>query len=163
MKYKLVIFDFDGVFTDKIYVSDTGVITKSYNPKDSYSLKILHDTGVKLGIITGCDTKTIDYMHKIVSRIDLISKNTYNKFDKIKEWCTEFDIKLSEVAYIGDDIFDAVFMKNVGFSGCPADAVDECLINASYICKHNGGNGAVREFVNEIIRQNKNSNDDLYY
>lgn len=156
MKYKLVVFDFDGVFADKIYVSDSGVITKSYNSKDSYALKLLKDTGIKIGIITGCDTNVLDHMNKIISRIDLISKNTYNKFDKIKEWCDLFNIKLSEVAYIGDDVFDAIFMKEIGFSACPADAVTECLQNASYICKNKGGTGAVREFVEKIIAMNSN-------
>lgn len=151
---KLAVFDFDGVFSDKIYVTDNGEITKSYNPKDSYSLKLLKDKGIKIGIITGCSTNAIDHMEKIVSRVDFISKNDYKKIDTINKWVSELNINLNNVSYIGDDVFDAQFMDLIGFTACPADAVRECKDKANYICKNKGGDGAVREFVEEIIKRN---------
>lgn len=163
---KLVVFDVDGVFSDKIYVTTTdgkSSLTKSYNPKDSYSLKILKNHGFKLGLVTGDDSDVLDHMEKLVSRVDFISKNNTEKLSIIKEWCEELDITLNEVAYIGDDIFDAVFMKDVGFSATPSDGVSICKLNAKYVCKNKGGDGAVREFAEKIIELNEEEklNNDL--
>ena len=101
---KLVVFDFDGVFTDKIYVSDEGIIIKSVNPKDMYSLQLLQKQNIKTGIITACNSNVIDNIHKITSRINFFSKGNYDKLSVIKEWIQELNIKPENVAYIGDDV-----------------------------------------------------------
>jgi YrbI family 3-deoxy-D-manno-octulosonate 8-phosphate phosphatase len=151
---KLAVFDFDGVFSDKIYISNDGIITKSVNPKDTYSLKILQDNKIKIGIITACDSNVINNINKITSRIDFLSTGNYDKLSVIKTWTDKLNINFKNVSYIGDDIFDVPVIKSVGFSGCPADAVNECLKTVNFVCKNKGGNGAVREFVNEIISIN---------
>ena len=154
MKIKLVVFDFDGVFTDKIYISSDGVITKSINPKDTYSLQLLQNNNIKSGVITACSTNVIDNIYKITSRISFLSKGNYDKLSVIKTWIEELNITFEEVAYIGDDIFDVPVIKNVGFSACPSDAVNECIKTANFVCKHKSGDGAVREFVTKIIEMN---------
>ena len=62
---------------------------------------------------------------------------------------------MENVAYIGDDITDIPVLKNVGFSACPYDAVDECKEVVDYVCKNKGGKGCVREFTDIILRQRK--------
>ena len=69
----------------------------------------------------------------------------------------EFDVKLSEIAYIGDDVNDLEIMKKIGFSACPKDGVMQIRKIASYICSLNGGNGAFRELVDVIIASKKNN------
>jgi len=155
MEIKLVVLDFDGVFTDKIFISSDGNITKSVNPKDTYSLQLLKNKNIKTGVITACSSNVIDNIDKIMSRIDLLSKGNYDKLSVIKTWINELNIKFENVAYIGDDVFDVSVIKNVGFGACPADAVGECLTTAKYVCKNKGGDGAVREFVNKILEMNK--------
>jgi YrbI family 3-deoxy-D-manno-octulosonate 8-phosphate phosphatase len=154
MNIKLVVFDFDGVFTDKIFISSNGNITKSVNPKDTYSLQLLKNKNIKTGVVTACTTNVIDNIDKIMSRIDLLSKGNYDKLSVIKTWIKDLNIKFENVAYIGDDIFDVPVIQNVGFGACPADAVDECLTTAKYVCKNKSGDGAVREFVNKILEMN---------
>ena len=151
---KLVCIDFDGVFSDKTYISSDNVITKSVNPKDSYGLKLLKNNNLKIGIVSACDSNIINKFNKIISRIDFLSQGSYEKLDVIKKWCDELNIELHNVAYIGDDIFDASFMNLVGFSACPCDSVKECLRTANYICKNKGGDGAVREFIEIILEHN---------
>jgi YrbI family 3-deoxy-D-manno-octulosonate 8-phosphate phosphatase len=152
---KLSIFDFDGVFSDKIYISSDNKIIKSYNSKDSYALKLLQDNNIKIGIVTAGDSNVINNMEKIISRVDYISVNNYNKIDKIKEWCKELNITLDNCSYIGDDLFDSDFMDQIGFTGCPSDAIKECKDKAKYTCTNKGGDGAVREFVEKILEYNK--------
>jgi 3-deoxy-D-manno-octulosonate 8-phosphate phosphatase KdsC-like HAD superfamily phosphatase len=84
MKIDFVVFDFDGVFTDKIYISSDGVITKSVNPKDTYSLQLLKNNNIKSGILTACSTNVIDNIDKITSRINFLSKGNYDKLSVIK-------------------------------------------------------------------------------
>jgi YrbI family 3-deoxy-D-manno-octulosonate 8-phosphate phosphatase len=156
MSIKFVVFDFDGVFSDKIYISSEGIITKSVNPKDTYSLQLLKNKNIKIGIITACSTNVIDNIDKITSRIDFLSKGNYDKLSVIKTWMNELNINFENVAYIGDDIFDIPVIKNVGFSACPADAVNECLSTVNFVCKNKSGDGAVREFVSKILEMNNN-------
>jgi 4-hydroxy 2-oxovalerate aldolase len=151
---KLVCIDFDGVFSDKTYISSDKIITKSVNPKDTYGLKLLKNNNFKIGIVSACDSNIITNFSKIVSRIDFLSQGNYEKLDVIKKWCSELNIELSNVAYIGDDVFDSSFMNLIGFSACPCDSVKECLTAADYICKNKGGDGAVREFIEIIIEHN---------
>ena len=77
------------------------------------------------------------------------------KIDILKEWIEELNITFDEVAYIGDDLADIAVLKEVGFSGCPQDAIENVKIIADYICKNKGGDGTVREFVDLIIDNNK--------
>ena len=157
MEIKLVVLDFDGVFSDKIYISSDGIITKSVNPKDTYSLQLLKNKNIQIGIMTACSSNVIDNIDKITSRIDLLSKGNYDKLSVIKKWINELDIKFENVAYIGDDVFDVPVIQNVGFGACPADAVNECLTTAKFVCKNKSGDGAVREFVNKILEMNVNN------
>tara|TARA_Y100000591_G_scaffold333401_1_gene377222 strand:- start:983 stop:2248 length:1266 start_codon:yes stop_codon:yes gene_type:complete len=150
-KIKFVVFDLDGVFTDgKIYILENEQM-KCYNGKDSYGLKLLNQNGYKTGLITAHDSKVVDNMEHIVSRMDYISKGSYKKINVLEKWKQELNLDYDEIAYIGDDIPDLEIIKTVGFSSCPNNAVDEIKKNVNYICKNKGGNGAVREFCEYII------------
>lgn len=65
----------------------------------------------------------------------------------------ETGLKMEEIAYMGDDLNDINIIKKVGFSGAPADAVDEVLEIVDFVCAKKGGNGAVREFVETILKK----------
>ena len=69
------------------------------------------------------------------------------KIDILLDWCKKLDIKLSEVAIIGDDINDLAVMKAVGFSACPADAVLKVKETVDLVLHTKGGQGCIREFI----------------
>jgi YrbI family 3-deoxy-D-manno-octulosonate 8-phosphate phosphatase len=69
------------------------------------------------------------------------------KLDILVDWCEKLEIKLSEVAIIGDDINDLAVMKAVGFSACPADAVLKVKETVDLVLQTKGGQGCVREFI----------------
>mgnify|MGYP001316147568 FL=1 len=64
-----------------------------------------------------------------------------------------YGIPFEEVAYIGDDLNDFEVMKKCGITGCPSDAVDEIKNISDYVSKYKGGEGAVRDFIEWIIKQ----------
>ena len=150
MKIKVLVMDVDGTLTDgKIHISDEGEVFKSFNVKDGYGIANLYKIDILPVIITGRKSKIVEYRAKELN-IKEIYQGVYNKVDKLKYICEKYKISLKEVAYIGDDINDLECMKICEISACPNDAAEEVLDSVDYICKKNGGEGAVREFINFI-------------
>ena len=152
----LVIFDFDGVFTDgKFYFDNNKNCKKCYNAKDAYSLIMLKNNNIKRAIITNDKEISIENAPHIFNRLDKVSLGSDKpKLDVLDTWLNEYGYKYDEVAYIGDDLPDIPVIKKVGFSGCPNDAVKDVKDVSQYVCKNKGGDGAVREFVDLIIKKN---------
>ena len=73
------------------------------------------------------------------------------KLEVLNEWCRELDITAENVAYVGADINDLEVMDAVGFSGCPADAMEAIKLKANVVLIRNGGDACVREFVDEHL------------
>lgn len=153
---KLIIFDFDGVFSNSnFYFDNSNNIKKTYNAKDAYSLKILKKYSIKCGIITNDKIISIKNAPHIFDRLDKVSLGSDKpKLEVLDTWLNEYGFSYQDVAYIGDDLPDIPVLKKVGFSACPNDAVEEVKQVSQYICKNKGGDGAVREFVDLIIKKN---------
>lgn len=163
MNIKLVIFDFDGVFTDgKCYFDTNSNIKKYYNIKDGMGLKILKDHEIKTGLISSYSTdknillNELDVNEAIMSHLkfDLKYIGKEKKINILNNWMNELDIKYENIAYIGDDINDIEILRLVKFSACPADAVEECKQVVDYVCEKKGSDGCVREFVELIANNN---------
>lgn len=158
MRIKYLIMDVDGTLTDgKIYMSSEGELMKAFNIKDGYGIHdILLLNGVEPVIITGRNSDIVRNRCKELG-IKRIYQGITDKEKKIKDIIDD----LSKVAYIGDDLNDYLSMKCIkedgGLIGCPADAVNEIKDLADYISIHNGGNGAVRDFIDWLIRLGDNS------
>lgn len=149
---KYLAMDVDGTLTDgKIYMGNDGELCKAFNIKDGCGI---HDIAIPAGItpviITGRTSKILENRCK---ELDIISlyQGVCNKIEKLL-LITE---DLSTVAYIGDDINDLSCMNPIkqagGIVGCPADAVKKVLEIADFISTKNGGDGAVREFIEWLI------------
>lgn len=153
---KYLIMDVDGTLTDgKIYMGNDGEIMKAFNIKDGCGI---HDIAIPYGItpmiITGRSSKIVENRCKELN-ITRLYKGIKDKGEKLKEVVED----ISEVAYIGDDLNDLSIMSLVkeagGMIGCPADAIDEVKDLADFISKKNGGDGAVREFIEWLVKQHK--------
>ena len=149
---KYLVMDVDGTLTDgKIYMGENGECFKAFNIKDGYGIHdILIPAGITPVIITGRRSKMVDNRCKELG-ITCVYQGVSHKLEQLEN-ITE---NLSEVAYIGDDINDLKCMKAVkeagGLIGCPADAVGTILSYVDFISKHQGGNGAVREFIEWLV------------
>lgn len=151
---KIFAMDVDGTLTDgKINITDTGEIFKSFNVKDGLGIKMLKENNIIPIIITGRKSKIVLKRAEEIG-IEQIYQNVLKKEDCLQEICINFNVSCKEITYIGDDVNDLEIMKRVGYSFAPADASDEVLKFANYICSKKGGEGAVREAI-ELIVNNK--------
>jgi 3-deoxy-D-manno-octulosonate 8-phosphate phosphatase (KDO 8-P phosphatase) len=154
-RIKLLLLDVDGVMTDGgIYYSNTGDEFKKFNIQDGYGILYLQRTGVKIGIITG-RTSAIVTRRAAELGITDVYQNLENKLEAYESIKAKWGLSDSDIAYIGDDVFDLPVLERVGFSAAPSDAVPEVKKRVQYICKRTGGNGAVREVIDLIIRHQK--------
>ncbi|HTL83400.1 MAG TPA: HAD-IIIA family hydrolase, partial [Bacteroidia bacterium] len=122
---KLVIFDIDGVLTDcGIYYTENGDEIKKFNAKDGLMIRRLKKKGIETGIIShGYTTKLIQKRADILN-ISHLEVSQTPKMETLNKWCAMMNIKPENICYVGDDVNDDEVMRAVGFSACPADAVD---------------------------------------
>ena len=152
---KYLVMDVDGTLTDgKIYMSNTGELMKAFNIKDGAGIHdILIPAGITPVIITG---RTSDIVLNRCRELGIteVHQGVSNKIEKLITVIGGED-KLNTVAYIGDDINDLSCMKPVkeagGLVSCPADAVKKVKDIADYVAPHNGGDGAVRNFIEWLV------------
>lgn len=156
-KIKLLVMDVDGTLTDgKVYMGADGEAVKRFDIKDGHGvIHILPKLDITPVIITGRKSEILlrrcEEMH-----ITEIHQNIQDKKVKMKEVMQKYAVTKEQVAYIGDDINDLECMEMSGLTACPSDAVEEVKAAVDYICKAEGGNGAVREFIdylNNMSRQ----------
>jgi 3-deoxy-D-manno-octulosonate 8-phosphate phosphatase (KDO 8-P phosphatase) len=149
---KLLILDVDGVLTDGgMYSSENGDQFKKYNAKDGMGILHLTKNNFQVGIISSGFKGDA-----VKARADLLGiQNFYlgrdNKMDILKGFCSKLNLELKEVAIIGDDINDMEIIRNIGFSACPADAVKIVKANVDVVLTKKGGEGCVREFIDEWL------------
>lgn len=151
---KLFLTDVDGTLTDGgMYYSESGDELKKFNTRDGAGLALLHDKGILTGIITSEHTRLVERRAQKLHLDYLIQgKREKGKLAAVEEICTELNIAISEVAYIGDDMNCYDLLSSVGFKACPADAC--CAIKDIpniHIMTRKGGEGCVREFIEMII------------
>lgn len=149
---KYLVMDVDGTLTDgKIYMGNNGEMMKAFSIKDGCGI---HDIAIPYGItpiiITGRKSKIVENRCREIG-IEHIYQGVDDKTKKLKSITED----LSKVAYIGDDINDLSVMKLIkeagGKIGCPADATHGIKRIADFVASKNGGDGAVREFIEFIV------------
>lgn len=147
-----LILDVDGTLTDgKIYMGKNGEVMKAFNIKDGCGIHdILLPSGITPVIITGRSSDIVLNRSKELG-ITEVYQGVRDKLGKL----TEITEDLKSVAYIGDDINDLPCMKPIkaagGMIGCPADAAEEVKEIVDFLAVHNGGDGAVRDFIEWLV------------
>ena len=150
---KLVLLDVDGTLTDGgVYHGNDRNVTKKFNVKDGYIIVNARKIGIDFGIVTGGNGKLLEYRAKKLKMKHLFLE-VDKKEDVLKKVMDKTGLKSEEIAYMGDDLNDINIIKKVGFSGAPADAVNEVLEIVDFVSAKKGGNGAVREFVEVILKK----------
>lgn len=163
---KFLVMDVDGTLTDgKIYMGNNGEAVKAFDIKDGCGIKeLLPLTGIIPVVITARKSKILLNRCEELGIIE-VHQGIREKMDClegiISKYCNEVErYSLQNVAYIGDDILDLQCMKPIvqagGMAGCPIDAVLEVKKCCNYIALHKGGEGAVRDFIEYVLRMNKN-------
>ena len=149
---KLFLTDNDGCLTDGgMYYSEHGDELKKFNTKDGMGFYILRSNNILTGVITGENVELNRRRFKKL-KIDFVVEGCQDKLAAIKKICTENNIKLENVCYIGDDIYDIEAIKAVGLGVCPNDANPKVKAAAKLITKAKGGEGVIREVVDMLIK-----------
>jgi 3-deoxy-D-manno-octulosonate 8-phosphate phosphatase (KDO 8-P phosphatase) len=148
---KLLILDIDGTLTDgKLYISAKGELMKTFNVKDGLLVADLTRYDIVPVVITGRKSKILSRRCKELN-ITEVYQGIHDKVTQLRAIVAKYHCSFDEVAYIGDDLNDLECMKLCGISGCPADAVDQVKRAVTYVCAKNGGDGAVREFIEYFL------------
>ena len=159
------IFDVDGVLTDgTVTVTTKGEMLRTMNIKDGYAIKTAVDQGFKVCAISGGSNEGVRLRLQGLGVTD-IYLGAQNKIEQMNEFLHNYDIKLENVLYMGDDIPDYPTMKLAGLPCCPQDAAPEIKEICSYVSHKNGGKGAVRDVIEQVLKvQGKwNANFDAKY
>ena len=150
---KLFIMDVDGVLTDAgMYYSQKGDELKKFSTYDGKAMEFLREKGCKTAIITAENSKIVENRAKKM-KIDFLFQGVKDKLTVAKELCIKENVYLeSEVSYVGDDLNDIELLNYVKYRGCPANAVAKVKqIDGIELMNNEGGDGAVREFVESLI------------
>lgn len=153
---RLLLLDVDGVLTDgNITYTDKGEEIKSFNSKDGLGIRLLMDSGIKVGIITGRKSDALSHRCKNLG-IELLFDGITDKIKAFNTILGKTKILAEKTAFVGDDLPDLGVMKLAGLSISPADAHPFVQKYADIVTMQNGGKGAVREICDEILKaQNK--------
>lgn len=143
--------DVDGTLTDgHIYIGAEGELMKAFHVQDGYGIaQILPKFEITPVIITGRISKIVEQRAKEL-KITHLYQGVPDKLTQLKAVAEELGASPDEIAYIGDDLNDLECIRYCGFSACPANAVPEVLDAVDFICKRDGGQGAVREFIGNL-------------
>lgn len=146
------IFDVDGVLTDgSVTLSTDGELLRTMNTKDGYALKTAVDGGYNVCIISGGKNEMVRGRLKGLGITD-IYLGAHNKIEQLDEYLDIYNIDPSNCLYMGDDIPDIPVMKLVGLPTCPQDACPEVKQISKYISHKNGGKGAVRDVIEQVMK-----------
>jgi 3-deoxy-D-manno-octulosonate 8-phosphate phosphatase (KDO 8-P phosphatase) len=146
------IFDVDGVLTDSsVIVTTAGEILRTMNIRDGYAMKAAVESGYNVCIISGGSNEGIRIRLRNLGITD-IHLGTPDKVETFKEYTELYSINPEQVLYMGDDIPDYHVMKLVGLSSCPQDACPEIKAISNYISHKNGGKGAARDVIEQVMK-----------
>lgn len=150
--FKFLVVDIDGVMTDGgIIYTESGDEIKKFNAKDGLAIIRLTEAGTKVGFLSSGFTKNIIERRAKVLGVPYVYVGTWKKLEVLEKWCSELNIGLQNVAYIGDDINDLAIIEKVGCSACPADASSAVKKTVNLILSAKGGKACIREFVDNYL------------
>lgn len=146
------IFDVDGVFTDgSVLITSTGEMLRKMNVKDGYALKTALQKGYNVCIISGGTNEGVRNRLKGLGVTD-IYLGAHHKTDPLEEYLDVYNIKPENVVYMGDDLPDIPPMKMVQLATCPQNAVAEVKVISDYVSHKNGGEGCVRDIIEQVLK-----------
>lgn len=146
------IFDFDGVLSDgKVYVQRDGEQVRATDVKDGYAMQYALKKGYRIAIISGGYAESMRLRYESFKGIE-IYLSVSNKIELFKEYMAKNQLKPENILVMGDDIPDYQMMQMAGVKCCPADAAEEIKHIADYISIKPGGNGAVRDVIEQVLR-----------
>jgi len=155
-RIKILLLDVDGVLTNgKLHFGNSGEVILPFDVKDGSGITYLRRAGLLTGIITGKNNNAVSHRARDL-QLTIVHRNVKNKVAVLDDILRTNNLLPEEALYIGDDLLDLSIMERVGVSVAVADAVAEVKEAADYVTSKCGGDGAVREVCEMILKaQNK--------
>lgn len=151
-KIKIVVFDLDGILTDAHvwWASEEVGFNRSFNIYDGYGMKMLMKAGLKVGVITGGNSISVQ---KRVDQLglDFCYAGNEDKRSAFIDILKRYDVKAEEILYMGDELFDLPLLKKAGFSATVPNTSDEVKENVDYVTIRESGKGCAREVI-DLVR-----------
>lgn len=145
-------FDIDGVFTDnKVLVMENGEVVRNVHSKDGYAIQLAVKKGYRIVILSGGNNLAIKNL-LAKTGIQHLFINQHDKLQCYKDFIYENNLRDEEVLYMGDDLPDYEVMSRVGVAACPNDSAPEIKSISIYISPKNGGEGCVRDIIEQVMR-----------
>ncbi len=151
-KIDTFVFDVDGVMTSgTVLLSRQGDMLRSMNVKDGYALQLAQRKSYRIIVISGGRCEAVRKRFKLLG-INDVHLGIGNKLEVFETIIKKEGLDPSRILYMGDDIPDYKVMKSVGLPVCPADAVEEIKEISLYISSFNGGQGCVRDVIEQVMK-----------
>jgi 3-deoxy-D-manno-octulosonate 8-phosphate phosphatase (KDO 8-P phosphatase) len=149
---KAFAFDVDGVFTNgNVLLHPGGEYVRMMNIKDGYAVQYSIKAGYPVAIITGGYSRMVKKRFAYLGVKDIYMRST-KKTEAFEHFRKKYGLEAEHILYMGDDIPDYEVMMQAGIPVCPADAAEEIKEIASYISYRPGGEGCVRDVVEQVLR-----------
>ena len=152
---QLILFDVDGVFCDgNITYLDDGTELKTFNIQDGMGIKLAQMAGIKTGIITSRKSHALEKRAGEL-KIDIVLQGAENKYQSYLKIKSELKLNDHQICYLGDDLLDLAILYKVGFAVSVANAREEVKAVSDYVTLNRGGDGALREVIELILKKQK--------
>lgn len=149
---RMLVLDVDGVLTDcRVFLDGAGEWRRFFSIRDGYGIVRIQKFGFQTAIITGTKAQDIRERARQLG-INYFHEGHLEKVASLHEIAAKSGIALEQMAYIGDDDFDVPVLKLVGFAATVPDAMESAIDVAHYVTKRPGGNGAVREVCELLLK-----------
>lgn len=151
-KITTFIFDMDGVLTDgSVLVLENGLQARRMSIRDGYALQLAIKKGYRLLVVSGANSSPVtDRLNKL--GVTEVHMAVLNKKVFLEKYMMANSLAFDEILYMGDDIPDKPVMLMIGLPVCPADAVEEIRAISKYISPATGGNGCVRDVIEQVLK-----------
>ena len=146
-----IIFDVDGVLTSGAIVYGPEGEWKIFNVQDGHGFKMAARAGLKLGVLTGRSSAVVDRRMKELG-VEFYEQGAMNKGEALPRLLRKMKVNAGQTCYVGDDVIDLPPMRLAGLSVAVANAVDEVKAAADAVTARKGGEGAVREVIELVMR-----------
>jgi 3-deoxy-D-manno-octulosonate 8-phosphate phosphatase (KDO 8-P phosphatase) len=149
---RVIAFDVDGVCTDgRLYYGPTGEMLHAFHARDGLGLVLARTAGLVLAAVSGRDSFHVSARMREL-RVPHILQGIQHKADAVEKLLAELALPFEALAYIGDDVNDLPVISRAGLSACVADAADDVLTRVDYITRRRGGEGALRELIELVLK-----------
>jgi 3-deoxy-D-manno-octulosonate 8-phosphate phosphatase (KDO 8-P phosphatase) len=154
-KIKAIAMDVDGVLTDGgVWWGPNDEEWKRFHFADIMGLSLARKSGMVIALISGENSPLVDRFASKLGIVD-VHKDCKDKASALRTFSERHGLSLQEICFIGDDVNDLSALSIVGLSACPADARPSIREHCQVVTKLAGGNGAVREVVDMLLRSAK--------